>query len=237
MTFVARHTPTRKDTGGPETPARMNQAEEMVQIPWFTQLCLEGRIFVAGHGIAEAGVDSEAALDDQTPSTSLSAPLGGIIVIPLYFRAYFDTEGGAGTPKMLLAYVQKDKGIAGTGTAFTAINCLGGTNPRTAQAKFQNTLSSITAIVAAENVVISERTHMLDNMISVEAVTTVQGVEVFHPRGGGTGASYEFIWKPEMPVVLAAGSSMLFYAHTDGGDSKYNYTMAWAELDEDDYAA
>ena len=70
MDFVARHNPTRIATGA-TAPARMNQAEEMVQIPWVTQLCLEGRIFVAGTGIAEAGVDSEAALDDQTPSTAL----------------------------------------------------------------------------------------------------------------------------------------------------------------------
>ncbi len=234
MNFVARHTPSRIAPGA-EAPARINQAEEIVQIPWFTQLCLEGRIFVAGHGIAEAGVDSEAALDDQTPSASLSAPLGGTVILPLYFRAYFDTEGGAGTPKMLLAYVQKDKGIAGSGTAFTSLSCLGGVSPRRAQAVFQNTLSSITAIVAAENVVLNERTHMIDNLISVEGATTAPIVETFN--GNASGKGFEFIWRPDgLPVVLAGGSSMLFYAHTDGGDSKYNYTMAWAELDEDDYA-
>ena len=234
MDFIARHNPTRIATGA-EAPARINQAEELVQIPWFTQLCLEGRIFVAGHGIEEAGVDSEATLDDQKPSVALSAPLGGTIVIPLYFRAYFDTDGGA-APSVLYAYVQADKGIAGSGTAVTSLSCLGGVSPRRAQAVFQNSLSSITASVAAENVVVSERTHLIAAMIGTEAATTVQGVEVFAPDGGGTGSSFEFIWKPDgIPVTLKGGSSMLFYAHTGSGDSKYNYTMAWAELDEDDY--
>ncbi len=235
MTYVARPTPTRIAEGA-KAPARMNQAEEIVQIPWFTQLGLEGRIFVAGHGVEEAGIDSEAALDDQTPSAALAAPLGGTIVIPLFFRAYFDTEGGAGAPSLLYAYVQENKGIAGAGTAQTAINCLGGARPRTAQAVFQTSLSSITAIAAAENVVLSERTHMLDNMITVEAVTTVQGVESIGNNGAGTGASYEYTWKPgSIPIVLKNGSALLFYAHTATTDSKYNYTMAWAEIDEDKY--
>ncbi len=233
--FVSRHTPSRIATGA-KAPARMNQAEEMVQIPWFTQLCLEGRIFVAGHGISEDGIDSEGSADDQTPSIALSAPSGGTLVLPLYLRAYFDTEGGAGLPTLLMAYVQEDKLGPSSSTAFGILNCLGGTSPRKPQAACVNSVSAMTAIVAAENVVVHERTHLLDNMISVERLSGVQGVEVFAPDGGGTGSSFEFIWKPEMPIVLAAGSAILFYGNMSAGtDWKFNATIAWAELDEDKY--
>lgn len=229
--FITRHAPSRIGTGV-ETPARINQAEEIVQIPWLYQLALEGRIFTAGTGIAEGGIDSESSLNDQTPSVALYAPSSGTIVLPLYFRAYFDTEGDAGSPKILMSYVQSDRVSPAASTAFTALNCLGGLNPRVSQASCVHTLSSLTGFAHSENVVTHERTHLLDNMITAEMLTTVQGVEPI----GTSDTSYEFLWQPEIPIPLRAYSAILFYAVKTGStDTKWNYTIAWAELDEDTY--
>jgi len=215
-------------TTGIDVRARLNQAAEVVSIPWLTQMSLEGRVFVAGHGIEEAGIDGEAALNDTTPSLALTAP-NDTIVIPLWFRAYLDTEGGA-APDMLFAYVQATKGISGAGTAVTAINCLGGLSPRASAAECQSSLSGVTAITAAENVVLTERIHILDNFVSVEGATTSAGVE-----GPGRSTMELLYTFDKTPIALNAGSSVLFYSSTGTTDSKHNYSMCWVELPADVY--
>ena len=227
MVYEARHEAVSVSDGFGGASARVNQAGETVAIPWLTQMGLEGRIFYAGHGIEEAGHDSAAALDDTTPSFALSAPAVDWVVIPLWFRAYFDTEGGA-APVWLWAYVQATKGVNGAGTAVTAINGLGGTDPRAAQGTAQHSLSSVTAITAAQNVVLGERTQLLDNFQSAEAVATDDNIET--PGGKST---FEFHWNCNdtvAPITLWKGSSVLFYAGTGTTDSKYNYSCAWVEI-------
>lgn len=224
--FVTRHTPSHIDTGI-KTAARMNQAEEMVQIPWLYQLCLEGRVFVAGHGLAETEVDGEAAIDDTTPTLLLHAPSAGTIVLPLYMRIYFDSEG-AGTPILLWNYMQADFVSGASGTALTPLNCLGGVSPRKPQATCLHSVSAVSAPGNDGNAVIHERSHLLDNLISVEAVTTVGDIERWDT------STFEFTWQPEMPLPLRAYSAVAFYAGTTT-DSKFNFTIAWAELDEDTY--
>jgi len=208
---------------------RLNKAREIVSTPWEIQMMLEGRVFVAGTGLEEDGVDGEAAIDDTTPSWALTAPAGDVVVIPLWFRAYFDTEGGA-APDWHFIYVQADKSGYSAGTEMTAINCLGGSNPRSAQGKLQNTLSSLSAITASENVVLDERIHVLDNFQSVEAATGAPGVE--SPGGIST---MQAIWTPSFPIGLYAGSFIGFYTATGTTDSKYNVGCAWIELPSDVY--
>jgi len=236
--FVVRAQASRA-SAGQSASARVNQAEMIVGMPWVQQAILEGRGFVAGTGLEEAGVDGAAAVDETTPSWALTAPASGTLIYPLFFRAYFDTEGGA-APTLHVNYVQANKAAHGAGTLMTALNLLGGWNSglsaaRTAQGKFENTLSSLTSYTAAENVVITERTHVLDNYTSVEAATTIAGAE----SPGNTGSSHELIWQPEQafPIFLNAGSALMFYAATGTTDSKYNATAAWLELDPDVYVA
>lgn len=228
MTFYAR-TASAAATGD-NSSARLNQAGEIVTVPWLTQMALEGRVFVGGHGVEEAGIDGEAAVNDTTPSFALTAP-NDTIVIPLWFRAYFDTEGGA-APDWHLAYCQSSKGVSGAGTAVTAISTLGGTSPRASAAEAQTSLSGVTAIVAAEYVVLTERIHVLDNYVSAEAATTVAGAEAPGGRYSNMEAVYEF---DKTPIALKAGSSVLFYTATGTTDSKYNYSMCWVELPNDVY--
>ena len=228
MNFISRHTPSRIDAGV-KTAARINQAEELVQIPWHYQLCLEGRIFVAGSGLAETEINGEAAIDEQTPTFLLAAPTAGTIVIPLYLRIYLDTEGGAAPAGFYVSYAQANKVAAAAGTAMSPLNCMGGATPRKHQAVALHTVSGIVAIGDNENVILTERSHFLDNFTSVEAVTTVQGVERWDA------STFELTWQPEMPISLRYGSGIYFHAGTGTDDSEFNYTIAWAELDEDTY--
>jgi hypothetical protein len=228
MTFIGRTASAA--TIGDNVSARLNQAGEIVTIPWLTQMALEGRVFVAGHGVEEAGIDGEAAVNDTTPSFALTAG-NDTIVIPLWFRAYFDTEGGA-APVWHLAYCQSTKGVSGAGTAVTAIPTLGGLSPRTSAAEAQTSLSGVTAIVAAEYVVLTERIHVLDNYVSAEAATTVAGAEAPGGRYSNMEAVYEF---DKTPIALTAGASVLFYTATGVSDSKYNYSMCWVEVPADVY--
>ena len=193
---------------------------------------LEGKIFIAGTGVEEAGVDGESAINDTTPSAALTVSGAAKLVKPLWFRTYFDTEGGA-APDWHFAYLQSDKSVTGKGTTMDAICTLGGASPPTAVATFQNTLSSVTAIVAAEYVVLTERIHVLDNFVSVEGATTSGGVE--SPGDGLRTMEAHWNHQDYPPFWLTEGAAMLFYAGTGTTDSKYNYSCAWLELDESVY--
>lgn len=228
MNIVARHRATRIGAGA-KTAARVNQAEELVMIPWHYQLCLEGRIFVAGSGVAETEINGESAIDETTPTFLLAAPVGGTIVIPLYFRAYLDTEGDSAPDSFVISYVQANKTASAVGTAMSPLNCMGGAAPRKHQALALHTVSAVSSTGDDETVMVRERTNMIDNIISVEGITTTPLVERFDT------SSFELTWQPEMPLPLRYGSGIYFHAGTGSADSKFNYTMAWAELDEDTY--
>lgn len=225
MSFVARISGASAVSDGVAGNARMNKAGEIVSTPWEYQMMLEGRVFMAGTGLEEAGVDGEAAINDTTPSWALVAPAGDVVVIPLFFRAYFDTEGGA-APDWHFIYVQADKSAYSAGTNMTAINALGGSNPRTAQGKLMNTLSSVTALSDAENVIMTERIHILDNFQSTEGATG-KGGSIEFPGGKSV---MELLWTPPCPIGLYAGSMVAFYTATATTDTKYNVAAAWIEI-------
>lgn len=216
---------------GLATGARLNRAREIISTPWLHQLMLEGRMFVAGHGIEEAATDGYASLDDTTPSVALTVSGTSVVAIPVFFRAYFDTEGGA-APDWHLAYCQASKGVSGSGTAMDKLNCLGGNNPRTPSAEALHTCSGITAITDAQNVIFTQRIQVLDNYLSVEAATGKTGIEAPGGRYSNMEAVYDF---KEFPLGLYDGSSVLFYANTGTTDTSYNYTIAWVELPADVY--
>lgn len=206
---------------------RLNKAREAVNTPWEIQMMLEGRVFVAGTGIEEAGVAGIAALDDTTPVFGLVAPAGDVVIIPLWLRFYYDTEAGAAPADMHVAYVQADKSAYSAGTELPAINCLGGSNPRSAQGKLQHTLTSVTAITAAQNVVLTSRLHILDNLTSVEAATGKTALETFND------STHEMNVKPPIPIGLYGGSALYFYAID--ATARYNVSAGWIELPADVY--
>jgi len=223
---IARGAATRVASGN-AAAIRLNNAGEIVSTPWEIQMMLEGRVFVAGTGIEEAGVAGIAALDEQTPVFGLVAPAGSVVIVPLWFKVHYDTEAAAAPANMHLAYVQADKAAYSAGTAMTAINALGGSNPRTAQGKLQHTLTALTAIVAAEYVALTSRLHILDNLQSVEMATTRDNVETMDR------SPMELSWVPTFPIGLYKGASILFYAID--ATARYNVAAAWVEVPADVY--
>jgi len=226
MSFVGRHNGTAVADGVVDN-ARMNKAGEALIVPWEVQMMLEGRVFVAGTGVEEAGVAGIADLDDQTPVFGLVAPAGGVVVIPKWFRVYYDTEAGAAAEHIHLIYVQKEKAAFSAGTEMAAINCLGGANPRTAQGKLQYTLTSLTAITNDDNVPLTSREHILDDLISAEMAAADTQIETLGV------STLELIWRPTFPIGLYYGAALYFYGIN--ATSRFNVSAAWIEVPEEDY--
>lgn len=226
MSYVGRSAASAVSAGVAGN-ARMNLAGEAVNTPWEIQMLLEGRIFAAGTGMEETGIAGIADIDEQKPIFALVAPAGGVVLIPLWFRVYYDTEGAAAPEHIHLIYVQADKAAFSAGTALPSINCLGGANPRTAQGKFQHTLSSLTAITSAQNVQLTAREHILDDLISVEAAT---GKDVERFNESNMELNYDL---RKYPMGLYNGAGLYF--HAIDATARYNANAGWIEVPADPY--
>lgn len=221
--FVVRHEATRV-ASGLRTPARINQAGEVVEMPLMWQLALEGRLFVGGHGIEEGATDSESTLQDQTPIFTLTADTGGSsVVFPLSIQVRLHTDGGAAS-ELYAAYIQGDFIDAGTSTSMDILNCLGGTNPRVATAKLEKTHSSVTAFTDNQNVMFMRRADILDEILAAEMITRDAQVEM---PGRNT---LEYIWTPPSPYAMYKGSAIAVFAKTASSDSTWTATFYWAEV-------
>jgi hypothetical protein len=224
--YIARHSASAVGDAT-AAAARLNKAGEIVSTPWEIQMMLEGRCFVAGTGAEEAGVAGIAALDEQTPVFGLVAPSGGTVMIPRVFRVHYDTEAGAAPADMHLVYVQLDKG-ATSGTELPALNCLGGENPRAALGSLRHTLTALTAITSAQNVSLTSRLHILDNLQSAEMVATDANIETMDR------SPMELIYDcRQFPIGLYGASALLFYAID--ATARYNVSAAWIEVPSNIY--
>ncbi len=201
---------------------RLNKAREAINTPWGIQMMLEGRVFMAGTGGEENGVAGIADIDEENPIFGLVAPAGGVVLIPLWFRVYLDTEGAAALEHIALIYVQEAKAAFSAGTEMPAINCLGGSNPPEAQGKFQSTLSSLTAITSAQNVMLTAREHILIALQSAEAAAGDTNIERLDT------SMFELTWKPQFPIGLYEGAGI--YYHAIDATARYNAAMAWIEV-------
>ena len=225
--FVARHLATRAGPGNVQE-ARLNHVGEIVGLPYLWQLSLEGRLFMAGHGLEETATDSEASLNETKPNFALTAPASETVVVPLSMTIRMHDEGGA-TPQLYATYVQESKSVLGAGTAHTPLNLLGGLTPKSARAQAQHTLTGIDTFVDGENVMLTRRGNILDDLITAEMVATDANLET-----PGLGI-LEYTWEPKYPIMLYQGSSILFYMVTGTSDSKWSHTAVWAELPSDPY--
>lgn len=231
MGFVARFKAAVRPSDGAGANMRVNQAGEGIMTPWLIQMSLEGRVFVAGTGVEEAGVTTETTLADTAATFVLAAPSGGKIIIPIRFTTYQDTEGD-GANELHLAYCQSDKSGFSGGTIMPAINARGGSSPPTAVGRFSSTVT-LDAIVAAEYVSLTHRLHIIDNWQSTEAVAgDAAGTE-------GFGESrfelvYDFLDK-HVPLSLAEGSFISLHTNTATTGDTMNASMVWVELDSNVY--
>lgn len=225
--YVARHAATRIGAGVTGA-ARINQAEMLVPFPFLMQLSLEGRVFMAGHGLEETATDSEAALDETTPSFILMAPASGTVVVPIWAEIRMHAEGGA-APDWYMSYVGVDRSSGLTHTALD-VQPVGRltADAVTNAAIASKTVSGVTAITSAQTIMLARRANILDNIISVEAVTLQANQET--PNRSPLSFEFPIYDKFGGAFTLSKGQSIMFHTSTGTTDSTYTVSFLWAEL-------
>ena len=232
-TAVARTNAASIGNGVAGVP-RINQAEMLVHFPFLTQLALEGRVFMGGHGLEEAATDGIiTTLDETTPTFILMAPASGKVILPIMAEFRLMTEGGA-APDAYLSYVGVDRsaGLTKTDLAVVPVGRLAA-NAQTPTAICAKTVSGVTAITDAQTVLLARRAEMLDNFISVEAATTRAQVESM--RFGSLDLPFDFWDRYHGAFVLYQGQSIMFHTKTATTVSAYGVSFLWAELPSDVY--
>ena len=224
MANVARRVATAVGAGVSVAPAT-NLAEELRTVPWVLQKSFEGNVYIAGHGLEETATDGEASLDETTPTFVLLAPASGTIVIPIWAEFRMHAEGGA-APDMYLSYVGVDRASVITKTDLEKLQ-IGG-SATTSSAIAAKTVSAITAITAPQTVVLARRANILDNIISVEAVTLQESQET--PLKNQLALEYDFWGKFHGAMTFQGGRGVMFHTSTGTSDSTYSVTFVWIEI-------
>ena len=208
-------------------PARINQAGMLVPFPFLTQLALEGRVFMAGHGLEETATDGEASLDETTPTFVLSAPAGGTVVIPIWAECRMHAEGGA-APDIYCSYVGVDRSsMTKTDLDVVPVGRLTA-NATSSKALAAKTVSAVTAITSAQTVLLGRRANILDNIISAEMVTTLASEETLERNT--LAIKFPFWQEFGGAFALYQGQGIMFHTATGTSDSTYSISFMWAEL-------
>mgnify|MGYP001609692851 CR=1 FL=1 len=228
MSYIARHNATSIGDGV-SAAARVGKHEMLVKFPFLTQLALEGRVWMAGHGLEETSTDGIiTTLDETTPTFMLMAPASGTVVLPIWAEFRMHTEGGA-APDAYLSYVGVDRSSGPTKTELDKIP-VGrlAANAVTASAICAKTITTVTAITSAQTVLLARRAEVLDNLISVEAATTRAQIETF--GFDPLALSFDFWARFHGAFTLYQGQSIMFHTKTATTVSAYGVSFLWAEL-------
>jgi len=213
------------DTDSTPKPARVTKNRDVVTHPNLLKWAYEGKVWTAGLGVENSGIDSDSAWDDTSPEAALVAPASSkILVLPILVRAMTHTEGGA--LNVLQVCVTRAAADCATtlsvsGTAFTAIqnhNATYTTKP-SASALYTCTASALT------------NADYQSILRAVQADDPVSGT-------GGLGFSRGTVLELDMletPRILHSGAALLLYPYTGTSDQKYTYAITWAELTEADF--
>ena len=228
--FVARKIATRASAGAGLAGA--TNLAEMIRVasePF--QWGLEGKVYIAGHGLEEAATDGIiTTLDETTPTFMLMAPASGTIVVPIWAEFRMHTEGGA-APDAYLSYVGVDRSSPPSYTALDKLQINGAAT--SSLAICGKTISAVTAITSAQTVLLARRANILDNTISVEMATTRAQVE--NPGLDPLALSFDFWSKFHGALQLYAGRSIMFHTVTATTVSAYSVTFLWAEIESSVY--
>jgi len=227
---VARKNATRASAGN-GIVAATNLAEEARSVPWLMQAGFEGKVYIAGHGLEEAATDGIiTTLSEVTPTFMLMAPAGGTIVIPIWAEVRIMTEGGA-APDAYLSYVGVDRSSPPAYTALDKLQINGVST--SSDAIVGKTISAVTAFTSAQNVVLARRSAMVDNMISVEGLTTLPSAHTMERNTYGL--EFNFWDKFGGAFQLYKGTSVMFHTKTATTVSAYGCTFVWAEVNSSVY--
>lgn len=213
------------DNGSIAHAGRVTGNRDIVIHPNILKWTYEGKLWTAGVGVENAGIDSDSALDDTSPEAALvSSSSDSTFVLPILVRCCTHTEGGA-LNQLQVAVTRAAADCATTlavsGTAMTAIqnhNVSYTTSP-TASALYTCTASALT------------NADYQSLILATQADNPVSGT-------GGLGFNVGTVFELDMlytPRVLHSGAALLIYPYTGTTDQKYTYAITWAELTESDF--
>ena len=204
---------------------RVTGYRDMVISPNMLKWAYEGKLWTAGVGVENAGIDSDSAWDDTAPGFGLVAPASSTtLILPIMVRAMTHTEGGA-APYIQICVTRAATDCATTlsvsGTAMTAIqnhNVTYTTSP-SASALYTCTASALT---------------------NADYQSIIKGIAADDPVSGTGGLGFNRgtvleIDMLEQPRILHSGAALLVYVYTGTSDTKYTYAVTWAELTEKDF--
>lgn len=240
MDFKGRYEAVRAEINKPVS-ARVNQAGELVATPWLNQMAMEGRLFTAGTGLEEAVVTGNVALDDTAATFTLTAPLGGVLVIPISCTIARDTEGAFDqTNNALLHLTYSASNLNAIGTLMPSVNLRGDDAPSAAG----RLLSTVTLDATTDQdtwVSLAMRLHIIEGWQTTETAVNggaeTEGFGSSVVRPGGTSVfefNYNFLEK-HVPLVLTGGASISFFTSADGTADGFNGHWLWLELPTDTY--
>ena len=201
-------------------------ARDIIVVPNILRWVAEGKVFSAGVGYENAGIDSDGvALDAASPEAALVASTSSdIYVLPLLVRMSTHTEGGY-FPRIIVGITRAAADCATTlvvsGTAFPSIlnhNVALSTKAPTAAATYTSTASALTNA---------------DYVCVIKAVAADNPVTGTGGLGFNRGTVFELDLSRD-PHLLQAGAALLVYPNTQTTDTKYCPYIMWAELTEDD---
>jgi hypothetical protein len=212
---------------GAAAPQRLLGEGSGVSNDWLTAAALEGKVFVSGIGLEGTATTGRTSKAETTPDIMLQSPSGGgVIVVPLYFKALMTAEGGA-APDWFISYVQADASPTTVGTTVTPLSLQGPNGPDSG-ATLQ-TAPTAAAFTSLQNVRLDGGENTLDNLISVEGATTV----ILANDLQNNQTTIE--WKAPVPMFMKDGASLMIHFVTGTTGSQYEWTLYHAELDASAY--
>lgn len=213
------------DSDATPKAGRVTKNRDIVFAPNLLKWAYEGKLWTAGVGIENAGIDSDSAWDDLAPGCGLVAPASSrTLILPIMVRVMTHTEGGA-APYVQVCVTRAASDCATTltvsGTALTAIqnhNVTYTTSP-SAACTYTCTASALT----------NADYQSIIKGITVDNTVANTGGNVFNR---GTVLEIDML---EQPRILHSGAALLVYVYTGTTDTKYTYAITWAELTESDF--
>lgn len=219
---------------GVPVAARVTGNRDLLTSTHLMKWAAQGKIFEAGQGLQTVAVDSQAEStvdpDDVKATFALVAPTAtSPLIIPIMFRLCTEVQGTAATDShIIFTKAAEDCAtdlIFSTSRAMISIQNMNKGKPHTPQAsalygEAVTFLLTVSALVDADNV-LYDLTAMAINNVSAPLTGATQQVQWNFLADGA-------------PHIMAAGSAMIFYISSAGGDAKIHQYMQWAEVTEED---
>ncbi len=214
------------NVGTPNT-ARITANRDIVTIPALWKWAAQGKVFEAGLGMEDTAISMLAAINDETASCSLQAPVSTTtLVIPILAKIAISDDGNAKTE--ISVSFTKPAGLTAaaltlSGTAMTSKHCLYRTGgaAKASQSATALTVVTVSVLVAADYVEYAR--DEADDAFLTTATSQV----------GYNTMTHNFL-RDTVPHILSAGAAMLITVKNGSTDGKFKPYFMWAEVTIDD---